>query len=221
CRPGNSSRRRSLLPRCTNASWKKSKLRGSWGPCRRARCAGQSWSSAHLACLSVLTRQVKCSPAAFLTSLTLFLTLSSSPLSEPALATHPLIVHSNALLPWLVVGWRRNWEFLPESSCLLTWFASSHSSIHALGSLWVCMCADMKVHSRYTLSHRNRKMKNGIFTWVFIMSSYLRSGEKVIFRLIMESCDPNKGGVPFQVLVLRAVCPKICSALEQVKYELP
>ncbi|CAF87463.1 unnamed protein product, partial [Tetraodon nigroviridis] len=47
CRPGNSSRRRSLLPRCTNASWKKSKLRGSWGPCRRARCAGQSWVRTH------------------------------------------------------------------------------------------------------------------------------------------------------------------------------
>ncbi|CAF88502.1 unnamed protein product, partial [Tetraodon nigroviridis] len=47
CRPGNSSRRRSLLPCCTNASWKKSKLRGSWGPCRRARCAGQSWVRTH------------------------------------------------------------------------------------------------------------------------------------------------------------------------------
>lgn len=51
--------------------------------------------SAHLACLSVLTRQVKCTPTAFLTSLPLFFTLSSSLSSAVrARARHPSIDHS-------------------------------------------------------------------------------------------------------------------------------
>lgn len=34
--------------------------------------------------------------------------------------------------------------------CLLTSFGASHSFIHASQSLWACMCAAVKVHSRCT-----------------------------------------------------------------------
>lgn len=59
--------------------------------------------SAHLACLSVLTRQVKCTPAAFLTSLTLFFMLSSSS-AVRACARHPSIDHSFKRSAFVVGG---------------------------------------------------------------------------------------------------------------------
>lgn len=37
------SRRRSLLPRCMNASWRKSKQRGNSDPCRPMWFAGEGW----------------------------------------------------------------------------------------------------------------------------------------------------------------------------------
>lgn len=127
---------------------------------------------AHLACLSVLTRQVKCPPtAAYLTSATLFfmpLHPRCGLLSEPALAIHPSIIHSNAPHLWLVVGWCDTPVTLEEPvKGRLTW-----QSVGEPGEKIIVQYAKKKKKNSGQTS-----LTKTAFLWLFSVFSNLRAAQ--------------------------------------------